>query len=76
MGRFFFPKESPDIVLFGFSEMFSKLFMLTLRSSFDGLLGALHCFFLSLQGAEWHCDEFTKGACFSRGKSEVNLSDA
>ncbi|TRY53901.1 hypothetical protein DNTS_026477 [Danionella cerebrum] len=20
--------------------------------------------------AEWHCDEFTKGACFSRGKSE------
>ncbi|KAJ3611815.1 hypothetical protein NHX12_021828 [Muraenolepis orangiensis] len=21
-------------------------------------------------GAEWHCDEFTKGACFSRGKSE------
>uniref|UniRef100_A0A8B9JHA4 Sema domain-containing protein n=1 Tax=Astyanax mexicanus TaxID=7994 RepID=A0A8B9JHA4_ASTMX len=25
---------------------------------------------LSLQEAEWHCDEFTKGACFSRGKSE------
>ena len=23
------------------------------------------------QEAEWHCDEFTKGACFSRGKSEV-----
>ncbi|KAG9347916.1 hypothetical protein JZ751_003933 [Albula glossodonta] len=22
------------------------------------------------QGAEWQCDEFTKGACFSRGKSE------
>ncbi|GAA6099044.1 semaphorin-5A isoform X1 [Tachysurus ichikawai] len=26
------------------------------------------CF--SPQEAEWHCDEFTKGACFSRGKSE------
>uniref|UniRef100_A0AAR2L3Q0 Sema domain-containing protein n=1 Tax=Pygocentrus nattereri TaxID=42514 RepID=A0AAR2L3Q0_PYGNA len=25
---------------------------------------------LSVQEAEWHCDEFTKGACFSRGKSE------
>ncbi|KAK1885441.1 Semaphorin-5A [Dissostichus eleginoides] len=24
-----------------------------------------------IQEAEWHCDEFTKGACFSRGKSEV-----
>ncbi|XP_031652337.1 semaphorin-5A isoform X2 [Oncorhynchus tshawytscha] len=23
-----------------------------------------------IQEAEWHCDEFTKGACFSRGKSE------
>ncbi|KAI1889054.1 hypothetical protein AGOR_G00175110 [Albula goreensis] len=23
-----------------------------------------------IQGAEWQCDEFTKGACFSRGKSE------
>lgn len=42
----------------------------------DGLLGALCCFSLSLQEAEWHCDEFTKGACFSRGKSEVSLSDA
>ncbi|CAL8400587.1 unnamed protein product, partial [Gadus morhua 'NCC'] len=37
-----------------------------------------HLFRLSLedltliQGAEWHCDEFTKGACFSRGKSEVS----
>ncbi|CAL8292861.1 unnamed protein product [Lota lota] len=35
-----------------------------------------HLFRLSLedltliQGAEWRCDEFTKGACFSRGKSE------
>lgn len=28
----------------------------------------------SLQEAEWHCDEFTKGACFSRGKSEVSVS--
>ncbi|RXN08573.1 semaphorin-5B isoform X1 [Labeo rohita] len=26
--------------------------------------------------AEWHCDEFTKGACFSRGKSELtNLTE-
>ncbi|XP_059380512.1 semaphorin-5A [Carassius carassius] len=31
----------------------------------------LHLEDLSLiQEAEWHCDEFTKGACFSRGKSE------
>ncbi|XP_061094685.1 semaphorin-5A [Conger conger] len=31
----------------------------------------LHLEDLSLiQGAEWQCDEFTKGACFSRGKSE------
>lgn len=44
----------------------------------DGLLETLCCFSfsLSLQEAEWHCDEFTKGACFSRGKSEVSLSDA
>ncbi len=42
----------------------------------DGLLGALCCFSSSPQEAEWHCDEFTKGACFSRGKSEVSLSDA
>ncbi|KAJ3611227.1 hypothetical protein NHX12_021243 [Muraenolepis orangiensis] len=41
-----------------------------------------HLFRLSLedltliQGAEWHCDEFTKGACFSRGKSELtNLTE-
>uniref|UniRef100_A0A8C2ZM81 Sema domain-containing protein n=1 Tax=Cyclopterus lumpus TaxID=8103 RepID=A0A8C2ZM81_CYCLU len=34
------------------------------------LIVALCCFSLSLQEAEWHCDEFTKGACFSRGKSE------
>uniref|UniRef100_A0A8C7YX44 Sema domain-containing protein n=1 Tax=Oryzias sinensis TaxID=183150 RepID=A0A8C7YX44_9TELE len=27
-------------------------------------------YFFDLQEAEWHCDEFTKGACFSRGKSE------
>uniref|UniRef100_A0A8C7KZQ0 Semaphorin-5A n=1 Tax=Oncorhynchus kisutch TaxID=8019 RepID=A0A8C7KZQ0_ONCKI len=26
-----------------------------------------------IQEAEWHCDEFTKGACFSRGKSELSL---
>lgn len=29
-------------------------------------------FHVCLQEAEWHCDEFTKGACFSRGKSEVS----
>jgi len=28
---------------------------------------------ICLQEAEWHCDEFTKGACFSRGKSEVSI---
>lgn len=39
-------------------------------------IGSLTLIFLfSLQEAEWHCDEFTKGACFSRGKSEVGLSD-
>lgn len=44
----------------------------------DGLLETLCCFSfsLSLQEAEWHCDEFTKGACFSRGKSEVSLGAA
>uniref|UniRef100_A0A8C7YYH7 Sema domain-containing protein n=1 Tax=Oryzias sinensis TaxID=183150 RepID=A0A8C7YYH7_9TELE len=30
----------------------------------------LMSYFFDLQEAEWHCDEFTKGACFSRGKSE------
>lgn len=41
----------------------------------DVRLPQLRLFHLSLQEAEWHCDEFTKGACFSRGKSEVSLSD-
>uniref|UniRef100_A0AAY4ADZ6 Sema domain-containing protein n=1 Tax=Denticeps clupeoides TaxID=299321 RepID=A0AAY4ADZ6_9TELE len=28
-----------------------------------------------IQEAEWHCDEFTKGACFSRGKSEEDCQN-
>lgn len=39
-------------------------------------IGSLMLFFSRPQEAEWHCDEFTKGACFSRGKSEVRLSEA
>lgn len=35
----------------------------------------LMSYFFDLQEAEWHCDEFTKGACFSRGKSEVSAND-
>ncbi|KAI4891889.1 hypothetical protein NFI96_001941 [Prochilodus magdalenae] len=30
----------------------------------------LLCYVKLKQEAEWHCDKFTKGACFSRGKSE------
>lgn len=37
-------------------------------------LGINFMFHVCLQEAEWHCDEFTKGACFSRGKSEVSTS--
>ena len=75
----------PSIVLFGFPEWFSEWFVVTRRRNVYDVCFSLMVYWepdtasplsLSLQEAEWHCDEFTKGACFSRGKSEVSLSDA
>lgn len=81
-GGDFCHSSEPGGVLFGFPEWSSKCFAVTRRQLLSDVcfFSMVYwepqcCFSLSPQEAEWHCDEFTKGACFSRGKSEVSLSD-
>lgn len=55
---------------------FFFLIVILFNSYWGNSRGSPSFLLVSRQEAEWHCDEFTKGACFSRGKSEVGSSAA